>query len=351
MTETTPHQATDETTADPAADIASLINLIGGGVTVQTLHAVAALRIPDHLAAGARTAGEVADREGCDERAVYRLMRAAASLGVLSHEGGGRFGLTGRGQLLRTGVPGSLRSLLLEQAGHAHWQSLGLLPEAVRRGTSQTKSALGSDIFDYLARPENADQPRLFAEAMGELSEAVTQGAAAAVDTDGVSSVLDVGGADGHFVLALLAIAPELSGGVLDLPHAVDGAAREAERRGLTDRFSAVAGDFFTEVPAADLYLLKTVLHDWDDERCLAILGNCRAAAPAGGRALVVETVVGEIGKPDFATMSDMAMLAITGGVERDLDEFGVLFAASGWRLDRTYPVGGGYFGLELEAV
>ncbi len=351
MTETTPHQAMDETTADPAADTASLINLIGGGVTVQILHAVAALRIPDHLAAGARTAAEVADRESCDERAAYRLMRAAASLGVLSHEGGGRFGLTGRGRLLRTGVPGSLRSLLLVQAGHAHWQSLGLLPEAVRRGTSQTKSALGADIFDYLAQPENADQARLFAEAMGELSEAVTQGAAAAVDTDGVTSVLDVGGADGHFVLALLATAPALRGGVLDLPHAIEGAVREAERRGQTDRFSAVAGDFFTEVPGADLYLLKTILHDWDDERCLTILGNCRAATRPGGRALVVETVVGEIGKPDFATLSDMTMLAVTGGVERDLGEFDALFAASGWRRGRTYPVGGGYFGLELEAV
>ncbi|MBP0457580.1 methyltransferase [Streptomyces montanisoli] len=351
MTETTPHQAMDETATGPAADIASLINLIGGGVTVQTLHAVAALRIPDHLAAGARTAAEVADREGSDERATYRLMRAAASLGVLSHEGAGRFGLTGRGRLLRTDEPGSLRSLLLVQAGHAHWKSLGLLPEAVRQGTSQTHDALGADIFDYLARPENADEARLFAAAMGELSEAVTQGAVAAVGTDGVTSVLDVGGADGHFVLALLAAAPGLRGGVLDLPHAVDGAAREAGRRGLTDRFSAVAGDFFTEVPAADLYLLKTVLHDWDDERCLTILGNCRSATRPGGRALVVETVVGEIGKPDFATMSDMAMLAVTGGVERDLSEFDALFTASGWRRGRTYPVGGGYSGLELEAV
>jgi O-methyltransferase domain len=351
MAESTTPQATDETTVDPAPDTASLINLIGGGVTVQTLGAVAALNIADHLAAGARTAGEVADRERSDERATYRLMRAAASLGVLSYEGSGRFGLTGTGRLLRTGVPGSLHSFLLLQAGHAHWQSLGLLPEAVRKGTSQTKKALGADIFDYLARPENTDEARLFAEAMEDLAGAVTQGAVAAVDTDGVTSVLDVGGADGNFVLALMETAPALRGQVLDLPHAVDGAVREASRRGLADRFSGVAGDFFIEVPAADLYLLKTILHDWDDERSVTILRNCRANAGLGGRAVVVETVVGEIGKPDFAALSDMAMLAVTGGVERDLDEFDALFAASGWRRGRTYPVGGGYFGLELEAV
>jgi O-methyltransferase domain len=116
-------------------------------------------------------------------------------------------------------------------------------------------------------------------------------------------------------------------------------------------RFSAVAGDFFAAVPAADLYLLKTVLHDWQDDQATSILRNCRSATHDGGRALVVETVIGEIGKPDFATLSDMGMLCVTGGIERDLEEFDALFAASGWRRDKTYPVGGGYSGLELEAV
>jgi hypothetical protein len=117
-----------------------------------------------------------------------------------------------------------------------------------------------------------------------------------------------------------------------------------AEKRGLSMRFSAVAGDFFAAVPAADLYLLKTVLHDWEDDQATSILRNCRSATHDGGRALVVETVIGEIGKPDFATLSDM-VLCVTGGIERDLEEFDALFAASGWRRDKTYPVGGGYSG------
>lgn len=337
---------------DIAAAVAGLMTIIGGGVNLQTLHGVAALRIADHLADGARTADEVALREGSHPQATYRLMRAAAALGVLSYEGERRFGLTTRGQLLRADVPGSLRSVVLVQAGRAHWQSVGLLPDAVRQGARQTKKVLGADFFDYCARPENAATAALFAEAMAGMSSLMVQGAVTAIDVAGVSTVVDVGGADGQFVLELMAANPRLRGQVLDLPHAAERARDEAEKRGLSDRFTAVAGDFFTEVPAADLYLLKMILHDWDDDQCVSILRACRSAAHEGARALVVETVIGEIGQPDdFATMLDMVMLCMMNGMERDLEEFDLLFAASGWRRGMTYPVGGGYFGLELDAV
>ncbi|MFC3996270.1 methyltransferase [Nocardiopsis sediminis] len=341
----------DSTRSDPAADATAVMDLLVGGGIAQILHAVAALHIADHLADGALTADEVAERAGSHAQATYRLLRAASSLGLLSYEGDRRFGLTGRGRLLRDGVPGSLRSLVLVQTGHAHWRLWGHFPEAVRHGASQAREALGADVFEYFARPENAEEAALFSSAMADMSGLVTQGAVAAVDTTDVATVVDVGGAEGQFVLALMAAEPRLHGQVLDLPHVVEGARREAGNRGLSDRFSAVAGDFFTEVPAADLYLLKTVLHDWDDEQCTAILRNCRSAAHDGGRALVVEMIIGDIGKPDFATLSDMGMLAMTNGMERDLDEFDALFAASGWRRDKTYPVGGGYHGMELVAV
>ena len=156
----------------------------------------------------------------------------------------------------------------------------------------------GADIFDYYARPENAKEARIFAGSMADVSALTIQGAMAALDIEGVSTVVDIGGADGQFVLELMAANPGLRGQVLDLPHAVGGARAEAAKRGLCDRFSAVAGDFFAQVPAADLYLIKTVLHDWADGQAVTILRNCRAAAPAGGRAVVVETVVGDPGTP-----------------------------------------------------
>jgi hypothetical protein len=186
---------------------------------------------------------------------------------------------------------------------------------------------------------------------MGDLSGLVTQGAVAAVDTSGVAMVVDVGGANGDFVLGLMEADPLLRGQVLELPHALEGARREAEKRGLSDRFSAVPGDFFKEVPPADLYLLKMILHDWDDDDCVTILHNCRAAVREGGRALVTEMVIGELGKLDFATRVDMNMLNVTKGMERELGEYDALFARSGWRRLKVYPVGGNYSVMELAAV
>ncbi|MEU6356153.1 methyltransferase [Streptomyces sp. NPDC047072] len=342
---------TDVPSSDPAADGAAVFDLLIGLVRAQVLRGIAALHIADHLSDGGMTAEEVAEREGSHPQATYRLMRAASSIGLLSYEGDRRFGLTGRGRLLRSGVPGSMRSLVLAQTGQALWQSYATFSEAVREGRTQTRKALGMEIFEYYAQPENAEEAALFAQAMGDLSGLVTQGAVAAVSTAGVSTVVDVGGSNGDFVLALLEADPGLSGQVLDLPHVVEAARGEADKRGLSGRFSAVGGDFFVEVPPADLYLVKTILHDWDDDQCTTILRNCRSAVREGGRAVVVEMVVGEIGKPDLATLSDMAMLTTTNGMERDLAEFDALFAASGWRRSKTYPVGNGYFGLELVAV
>lgn len=343
--------ATDVTPSDPAADAGAVFNLLGGLVAAQVLGALAELHIPDHLADGALTAEEVAERAGSHPQTTYRLMRAASSLGLLDHEGQHLFRLTGLGRLLRSDVPGSLRSMALVQTSPGHWQSWAHFTEAVRQGSTQTQKALGMDLFEYFARPDNAAEAALFSQAMGDMSGLVTQGAVAALSTAGVSTVVDVGGAHGDFVLALMEADSELSGQVLDLPHAVDGARAEAEKRGLSDRFSAVAGDFFQEVPSADLYLVKTILHDWDDAQCVTILRSCRSAVNEGGRALVVELVVGELGSPDFATVSDMAMLAMTNGRERDLTEFDAVFTAAGWRRSKTYPVGGGYFGMELVAV
>jgi hypothetical protein len=131
----------------------------------------------------------------------------------------------------------------------------------------------------------------------------------------------------------------------------VDGAQRAADEAGLTDRFSTVAGDFFESVPAADYYLIKWILHDWPDEGCLRVLRNCRASARPGARALVIEALVGEIGKPDPAALLDMNMLAATRGQERDLDEFDALFAASGWRRVGLRPTRSLYSLVELAAA
>ncbi|WP_433556084.1 methyltransferase [Pseudonocardia xinjiangensis] len=340
---------TDSAEVDAAAtEAAAILELLTGGWVAQTLRAMASLNVADHVAAGAATAEEVAERENADPRTMYRLMRAVSSLGLLSHQGARRFALTTRGHMLRSDVPGSLRALVLIQNEHAHWQSWEHFPDAVRAGRTQVHKALGADLFEYFAKPENSAEAALFARAMGDLSGLVTHGVVANVDTAGVASAVDVGGADGDLILGLMAQDPGLHGQVLELPHAVDGALREARKRGLADRFTATAGDFFTTVPAADLYLLKMIMHDWDDDQCTTILRNCREAVNEGGHALVVEMVIGELGRPDFATRVDMNMLNVMHGMEREMAEYDALFAASGWRRVRDFPVGGGYSVLEL---
>jgi hypothetical protein len=143
----------------------------------------------------------------------------------------------------------------------------------------------------------------------------------------------------------------ELHGLVLDFPDAADAARQAAAAEGLTARFSAVAGDFFAAVPAADLYLLKAVLHDWDNDSCVRILRNCREAARPGGRVIVIENVIRDLARDRFATLLDMNMLAVTTGQERDLAAYDELFAASGWQRSAVHSLPGARSLLELRAT
>lgn len=327
---------------------AALYQMITGHWVAQTVRAAADLHLADHLAKEVRTAEEVAERESAEPATVYRLMRACASLGLLSWDAG-RFGLTPVGELLREDVPGSLREAALVQGAHGHWQVWGRLPEAVRTGQNQAQAALGMEAFEYFA--QHPEEAALFGKAMANLTELVIEDTIGLLDLGGAGTVLDVGGANGTLVLALMAAHPEIRGQVLDLPHAIGGAERAAAQAGLADRFSTVAGDFFVDVPAADYYLMKWILHDWSDEECVSILRNCRKSAQFGARMLVMEAVVGELGKPDPAAVLDMNMLAGTRGQERDLAEFDALFTASGWRRVGISPTRSMISLLEVEAV
>jgi hypothetical protein len=186
------------------------------------------------------------------------------------------------------------------------------------------------DMFDYLA--DHPEEGALFAASMSDATGMVIEDVVSAVDLGGVSVAVDVGGAHGAMVQAMMKASPGLKGIVLDRPGVVEEAIRQAAEAGLADRFTGMAGDFFKEVPPADLYLLKMILHDWDEDACRTILRNCRASARPGARALVVESVIGKTGEPSFAALLDMNMLASSSGQEREYWEFDALYAATGWR-------------------
>jgi hypothetical protein len=323
--------------------------MLSGYWVTQIVRTAVDLSIPDHLADGALSAEEIAARESSDPATTYRLLRACASLGLVAYEGERRFSGTNLSELLRSGVPNSLRELALTWAGPSHWRPWELMPEAVRKGGTQIESALGTDFFTYLGK--NPAEAELFSVAMAGMSAQLNHDLVNAVDTSDSTVAVDVGGATGALVQGLLLANPDLRGQSVDLPHATQGAQAEANRQGLADRFTAVTGDFFASVPPADLYLLKMVLHDWNDADCVKILSNCRAAALPGARAVVVDNVIGEIGTPGFEPLADMHMLAMLPGQERDLPEFDALFAASGWRRTAVTQTGFQFKILQLEAV
>ena len=327
----------------------ALLGMIHGYWNSQVVRAAADLRLADHLAAGPLTAADVAGLESSDPRTTYRLMRACVGLGLLAHEDDGRFSVTTAGALLQSGVPGSLRGHALAFGAPGHWLPWGQLPEAVRKGGSQAAAVLGADLFDYLAgQPEEEAQ---FAASMQALTGAIAADAAKVIDVTGVSLAVDVGGGTGELVRALLRGSDGLHGLVLDLPDNADAARRAAAAEGLGARFTGVAGDFFAAVPPADLYLLKAVLHDWDDDACVRILRNCRDAAGPGGRAVVIENVIRDLVKDRFTAMLDMNMLAVTTGEERDMARYDELFAASGWQRTAVHALPGARSLIELRAI
>ncbi|MDX2644074.1 methyltransferase [Streptomyces sp. PA03-1a] len=343
MTENRPNSSSE------TANAGVLMQMLSGYWVTQIVRAAVELSLPDHLADGPLAAEDIAEREASDPATTYRLLRACASLGLVAYEGERRFSGTPLSRLLRSGVPNTLREVALTWGGPSHWRAWERFPEAVRKGGTQIESALGTDFFTYLG--DNPAEAELFSVAMSGMAERLNGDLTEALDTTGATVAVDVGGGTGALVQGLLLANPDLRGQSLDLPHAAAGAQAAAEKRGVGNRFTAVTGDFFESVPPADLYLLKMVLHDWNDADCVKILENCRASARPGARAVVVENVIGEIGAPGFEPLADMHMLAMLSGQERDLPEFDALFAASGWRRTAVTPTGFQFKIIELEAV
>ncbi|BCY09845.1 O-methyltransferase [Actinoplanes sp. L3-i22] len=319
------------------------MGFIVGPWLAQAVRAAVDLSLAEHLAGGPRTAAEIAEAEGSDPAATARFLRACASMGLVTYAEKG-FAGTEALAVLHRDAPMSLRDLAASQSSALLWHTWARIPEAVRTGESQTELALGMPFFDYLAA--HPDEGQLFGRAMASMSAPVVRAAVEVIDVAGATTVVDVGGAHGSFALAMLARHPEFDAIVLDLPHAVPGARAAAAEHGLDDRLSAVAGDFFTAVPAGDLMLLKFILHDWGDDESVHILANCRAALRPGGRVVITEIVIDDHA-PGIAPLMDIAMLATAGSRERTLAEFDDLLTRAGLRRIAATPVEPPYFVIE----
>ena len=312
----------------------------------QALYVAATLGIADALAAGPKDVDELAELAGAHAPTLYRVLRLLASVGVFAEDDARHFTLTTLAECLRAGAPGSLRPWVLMVGAPSGWLSWGDLLATVRTGETAFPRVHGMDRWEHMARDPN--ESAVFNAAMTNNTELEASAIASRYDFSQFGVVADIGGGEGSLLATILKANPSLQGILFDLPQVVAAASGTLERAGVTDRCKTVGGSFFDAVPAgADAYVMKRVIHDWDDEQAIAILRSCRSVMVDGAKLLLVEQIVRPGNTPDPAKFTDLMMLVMQGGKERTADEFGRLLAAADFRLSDVTPMSGPFSVIE----
>lgn len=330
----------DAPSATAAANVdarARLLSLIQANWTTQAVSVATQLGLPALLRDGQKTADALAEATRCHAPSLTRLLRALTSIDVLTETAEGMFDLTSVGRLLCADVPGSLAAWA-EFCGTRSWVTWGRLIESVRTGDSLRKQTSGADGFHHLE--DDAPGALLFNRAMVDLTRPVACAIARTVDWSGMSLIVDVGGGYGELIAEILLQHPAVRGILFDLAHATAAAGSRLAAAGVDGRCARVTGSFFDAVPgAADAYLLKSVLHDWDDDRAVEILRNCRRAMAPHARLVVIERIAPErfcdTPSDQGIARSDLNMLVGTGGRERTQAQYGELLGVAELRIAR----------------
>jgi hypothetical protein len=316
---------------------AALLGMITGGWVSQTIYLAAKLGVADLLAEGARDSAEMAKSLGVNADALYRVLRALASLGIFAEREPGYFELTPMAELLRTDVHGSLRAGAVMFGEDWHLRPWGQALHSVKTGHPSFRHVFGEEFFPYLAW--NAEAAQIFNDAMDGAASVDIAAVVEAYDFSKFGRIVDVGGGHGSLIAAILQANPGLTGVLFDLPEVVAGARKILEAGGGAGRCAVDGGDFFKSVsPGGDVYTLKYIIHDWDDDRAATILKNVHSAAREKGRILLVENVIRPGNGAQFGKLMDIEMLVFAGGRERSAEEFRALFASAGFELTNIIP-------------
>ena len=325
-----------QVTSDPWLDLLGLIN---GFQITQAIHVASALRVADHLNDGARSAGELAALTKSHPDSLYRLLRALAAVGVFREGEGRTFTLTPMGDCLRTDSAMPIGALAEVVGTRYFWRAWGHLLHSVQTGENAFQNLYGRDVWQF--RSENPDDGAAFDRAMTQLSRGGAEAVVRAYDFSSFRHIVDVGGGQGLTLAAILRAHPHIRGTLFDQPDVVARAKAVLAEGGVIDRCNIVGGSFFETVPeGADAYLMRVVIHDWEDDAAIAILRVCRRAMPENAKLLLIERLVGPPNEKPAAKFADLNMLVSPGGRERTQEEFSDLFARSNFELTRVLAAG-----------
>lgn len=320
-------------TAQPQTPQAHVMN---GGHVAGAVACLAQLGIPDLVDSVPKSAEELASQIGADPQALYRLMRATASVGVLAEGPDGKFSQTPMSTVLRSNATPSLRSFAIMGGREWHARGWSQLEYCVRTGKQALEKIYGAHIFDFLK--QHPAEGQIFHDAMTELSMIDGPAVAEAYDFEGIHSIVDVAGGHGFLLATILERNPHVRGMLYEVPHVVEGAAN-GPLKPLMERCTLASGDMFSSVPAgADAYVMKHIIHDWPDDLCIQLLKACRKGVNSGGRLLVIDSVIQPGNDFSSGKFLDLQMLIFPGGCERTEKQFRDLLAAAGWQLRRIIP-------------
>jgi hypothetical protein len=314
---------------------ARLLELIQIRLISAAIHVAAALGVADLLANEPKTVEQLAGAAGVNAPSLGRVMRALATFDVFSEDSGGRFALAPMGQLLRRDAVGSLHSAALFFGGEAGTSTARLFLECVKTGESASHLLSGDSWIDWVQN--DLKQAEVFNSVMTSFATLHFAGVLDAYDFSRATTIVDVGGGHGRMITEILKKNPTMHGVLFDMPHAFEGGQRMIAQAGLADRCEVVSGDFFASVPSgAEAYLFSRVIHDWDDEKAIAILKVARRVIAPHGRLILLETMLRPDGSVVYPVLSDLNMLVITGGCERTEAEYRAIYRAAGFELTQT---------------
>src|ERR1044072_1963649 len=277
-----------------------MLQIISGFWISRAVYVIAKIGIPDELKSGPKTAEELASATSTHAPSLFRILRALVSVGVLSIDEDGRFAQTPLSETLVTDAPGSLRWFAVSELGQEHYPAWGNLMHSVKTGEIAFDNFFGVDIWKYFE--QNPEDAAVFNNSMSGVTAATNEEILAVYDFSSFGTIVDVGGGHGGLITSILNANPKLKGILLDAPQVIEGTRSKIEAAGLSHRCETVGGDFFKAVPAGgDAYVMKWIIHDWDDKRAITILKNIRNQVKPDGKVIIVDAVVPENNEPDFS--------------------------------------------------